>query len=313
MRQLIKTMDTDGMCNRLFPFAHLIAFAEEHGVWVQHHSFQPYTQYFAGTRGQILPAYTPSQFGEGKSVCGRFAAHIHQLLARLRRKLRIDAEIRLRAGEAFALTPESVKDRCPEGRRLQLSGFYFDATKEFLKHQDIVRAYFRPAVEYDGRVRQFCAAVRRHCDVLVGVHVRHGDYKHHANGIQWYSEAEYADLMRHVESLFPGHIVKFLVATNGNLSADAFDGLSHATAPGHELLDLYSLANCDYIIGPDSTYTEWASFFGRVPRYVHRKKAVSVRGCRWNPPVLADFQIQLRGFSRACPDHPAFRGLHWCS
>ncbi|MFN5837557.1 MAG: hypothetical protein ACK47J_12755, partial [Pseudanabaena sp.] len=29
--------------------------------------------------------------------------------------------------------------------------------------------------------------------------------------------------------------------------------------------DLYSMAKCDYLIGPPSTYSMWASFYGMVP------------------------------------------------
>jgi hypothetical protein len=29
--------------------------------------------------------------------------------------------------------------------------------------------------------------------------------------------------------------------------------------------DLYALARCDYIMGPPSTYTQWASFYGNRP------------------------------------------------
>ncbi|HAX17707.1 MAG TPA: hypothetical protein DCY00_03825 [Actinobacteria bacterium] len=33
----------------------------------------------------------------------------------------------------------------------------------------------------------------------------------------------------------------------------------------HFIEDLYSLALCDYIFGPPSTFSMWASFYGEVP------------------------------------------------
>jgi hypothetical protein len=30
-------------------------------------------------------------------------------------------------------------------------------------------------------------------------------------------------------------------------------------------VDLYSLARCDYVFGPPSTYSQWASFYGNKP------------------------------------------------
>jgi hypothetical protein len=35
--------------------------------------------------------------------------------------------------------------------------------------------------------------------------------------------------------------------------------------PGSVVGDLYALARCDYIMGPPSTYTQWASFYGNRP------------------------------------------------
>jgi len=36
--------------------------------------------------------------------------------------------------------------------------------------------------------------------------------------------------------------------------------------------DLYALAECDYIIGPPSTYTLWASFYGDTPLWFMEHK-----------------------------------------
>lgn len=47
--------------------------------------------------------------------------------------------------------------------------------------------------------------------------------------------------------------------------------------------DMYSLAECDYIIGPPSTYTMWASFYGEVPLYMVDNPSLK--------PVLSDFKF----------------------
>jgi hypothetical protein len=54
---------------------------------------------------------------------------------------------------------------------------------------------------------------------------------------------------------------------------------------GHLVEDLYSFTHCDYLIGPPSTFTSWASFYGRVPL------------CRVESPEMPirreDFQVAL--------------------
>jgi hypothetical protein len=34
---------------------------------------------------------------------------------------------------------------------------------------------------------------------------------------------------------------------------------------GHLVEDMYAFAGCDYLVGPPSTFTTWASFYGQVP------------------------------------------------
>ena len=60
--------------------------------------------------------------------------------------------------------------------------------------------------------------------------------------------------------------------------------------------DLYALAGCDLLIGPPSTFTQWASFYGKVPLY-HA----------WSPdaaPTRDDFAVAdlgLISFTQSIP------------
>ena len=56
-----------------------------------------------------------------------------------------------------------------------------------------------------------------------------------------------------------------LVCSNASPPASAFAGCDVSAGIGHLVEDLYALARCDYLVGPPSTYTAWASFYGQVP------------------------------------------------
>jgi len=49
------------------------------------------------------------------------------------------------------------------------------------------------------------------------------------------------------------------------------------------ITDMYSLAKADYIIGPPSTFTMWASFYGSVPLLVIDNRKENI--------LLSDFKI----------------------
>jgi hypothetical protein len=68
-------------------------------------------------------------------------------------------------------------------------------------------------------------------------------------------------------SLLQGKQVVFWVCSDEGVAADAFPGLRVEPGVGTILEDLCSLARCDLLIGPPSTFSAWASYYGRVPLY----------------------------------------------
>jgi hypothetical protein len=49
-----------------------------------------------------------------------------------------------------------------------------------------------------------------------------------------------------------------------------FAGLNVTFGTGDLIEDMYAFASCDYLIGAPSTFTMWASFYGKVPLNVIR-------------------------------------------
>jgi len=48
---------------------------------------------------------------------------------------------------------------------------------------------------------------------------------------------------------------------------DEFPGLPVGFGPGFPVGDLYALAQCDYILGTVSSFSQWASFYGNRPLF----------------------------------------------
>jgi len=77
----------------------------------------------------------------------------------------------------------------------------------------------------------------------------------------------YFSVMKQMSLIFPDSKIHFLICSNDDIKLENFEGFHVIRGLGHELEDMYSLAYCDYIIGPPSTYTGWASFYGKTPLY----------------------------------------------
>lgn len=103
---------------------------------------------------------------------------------------------------------------------------------------------------------------------IIGVHIRRGDYKEWLDGVYYYTDDEYICILKSIEEQFEtkGNKVKFLLCSNEKINLENYSGLDCITIPDTSgARDLYALSKCDYIIGPPSSYSQWASFSGKVP------------------------------------------------
>lgn len=133
------------------------------------------------------------------------------------------------------------------------------------RHKDCIKAFFSPVPEIQQRVDACVRQNRRSDAVLIGVHLRRGDYSKWAGGKYYYDDSAIRSLMQQMSHVLPGRNLRFLLVSNQPVDRSSYDGLDIAIGPGDPVGDLFSLAACDYIMGPPSTFTVWASFFGNVP------------------------------------------------
>jgi hypothetical protein len=59
--------------------------------------------------------------------------------------------------------------------------------------------------------------------------------------------------------------VGFLICSNEAINATMYQGLTVCFGTGDPVEDLYCLSACDYIIGPPSSFSAWAAFYGDKP------------------------------------------------
>lgn len=105
-------------------------------------------------------------------------------------------------------------------------------------------------------------------EIVVGVHIRRGDYKTWLGGVYYYTDDEYISIMNDLSEQFEkkNKKVKFLLCSNELINHNNFGKLDCFCIPNTSgEKDLYALSKCNYIIGPPSSYSQWASFVGKVP------------------------------------------------
>ena len=103
--------------------------------------------------------------------------------------------------------------------------------------------------------------------ITIGVHVRRGDYKDYLGGKYYYSDDVYYRIMNRIRQLFAltNQKVRFLICSNEPFEVLQEDNDVFTIQGADGITDLYALSKCNYIIGPPSSYSQWASFIGDVP------------------------------------------------
>lgn len=283
---LIISEKTGQLGNRLFLFAHIMAYAIEHKRTVVNPSFIEYASFFETTQQDLLCRYPSNHFLSGKStflrkIIYRLVVCLSWLLSKL--KINSISVIKLLDNEIVQLDSSDFQNFSKKQKIIFLQGWQFRSSLSLAKYSDQIRAFFIPIEPHRSQINLLITKIRYASDILCGVHIRQGDYVSFSGGKWFYNTAQYIQVMKSVEQLFPDKTVGFLICSNIAQEKEVFSEFNSFFANNHIIEDMYSLAECDYIIGPPSTYTMWASFYGEVPLYVVENPSLK--------PVLSDFKF----------------------
>ena len=158
-------------------------------------------------------------------------------------------------------------------------GWAFRDPENFKKHRPLLLNAWMPNKHYHDNTEQYFNKYKTGNDLLIGVHLRGGDYRNFEGGKWYYSPDQYYEKMKEVATLeiFRNKRIAFVICTNEkDVSLPSAGNFSVFNEERHFMEDLYLLAKCDYIIGPPSTFSIWASFYGNKPLYMIREQETKI-------------------------------------
>jgi len=279
------------MANRLVLFANLAALAEEEGHRVINFTLHSYAPDFEAPASDIYCQYPPRQRRStidrlpGLSPLLRKTRLCHHavrlamgLAERLPALQRRAVVLREKAGtETVSLTGLDFRSQAAGAPVVFVYNWRFRAPGLVRKHAGKLRQFFRPARRWEKAAQEAVAPLRGGADVVVGVHIRRGDYQRWQGGRFFYPISEYAGWMRSVARQLAPKKVAFLICSDEPRTAAEFPDFEIGLGAGSPVGDLTALAQCDLILGPPSTFSQWASFYGDVPLLHLYKRGQEVR------------------------------------
>lgn len=159
-------------------------------------------------------------------------------------------------------------DRMKRPGYICCKGWFFRDNKLVEKYRSVYQHLFAPDIDHGDLEKKYLARHREE-QIIIGVHIRRGDYKEWRDGIYYFDDNVYVNKINELLNVL-GKDCKIIIFTND----EAFDVNLYKEQFRYILLsdnsvktDHYLMSKCDYIIGPPSTFSMWAGYIGNVPYY----------------------------------------------
>lgn len=141
-------------------------------------------------------------------------------------------------------------------------------SKNHFKYTDKIRKIFTPNQQTTKSVEAIFNEKRITHQIICGIHLRFGDYKTFQGGRYYFSQEQYHSKMLEVKEIFHDQRVAFFISSNEKINMSVFNGCDCFSIPNSNAVkDLYALSISDYIVGPPSTFSGWASYYGDTLLY----------------------------------------------
>jgi hypothetical protein len=150
-------------------------------------------------------------------------------------------------------------------------GWHFRAFDLTRKHRDyFIRKYsLLPKYYRENELYKKLKDLDRNRHIVVGVHVRRGDYKVWEEGKYYFSDAVYRKYMESLSSQLtknPQKRILFIIFSDEQINIAEDESVIPSKNAWY--VDQMLMSMCDYLIGPPSTFTMWASYTGHVKLYL---------------------------------------------
>lgn len=260
------------LANRLWQAAYFISNAIENKYTLLHLGFTKYLEYFdenylkeleeVGGKCRIIDYRTTSYQDR---IIIKYANLSKEFHARRNRHFPLVKEIKIDIMD-YDISQPAFQQQVKKNIVIA-SGWIFLDPHSIRKHSEKIRRIFKPNKIFLDHIDILKEQSFSKYDYIIGVHIRKADYATYFEGRWFYSDDDYLSFIKQTNLLpsFKNKKLGFLLCSDEKISIKEVKGLNFIYSSTHFIEDLYALSVCDFIIGPPSTYSSWASFYGKVP------------------------------------------------
>lgn len=249
------------LANQLWNFVSIYAFCLEKGYILINPTFKDYSIHFAEFQDNSL--LSPNL---------RIPKILNKDLAMIALNLSLKINSKIRIGSFFQtgedsnpiILPPTNSDFKIETAVAFFNGWLFRNTNGLEKYKDQIRYKFRPNASIQIAIDEFYKNLDPN-RFKIAIHVRRTDYKQHLNGKYFFEIRQYKKVMKDLKEEFKDRSPIFIIFSDENRSQEEFLEFSKdevILSKNSFVADLFLISRCDLIVGPPSSFTQFAAWYG---------------------------------------------------
>ena len=246
---MIFVRDKGQMCNNMLQYGHMYAWGREHGRTTVSMRFAYKYQYFniCNTKYHWFATYLFAKWGAGLGLIPRVTFPFEK-----------------------GLDTSKQEAELMQHRMCIAEGWRVEFPELFRKYKKEIIELFQFKTYISKTVKERMAERDGGKTMRLGVHIRRGDYKTWNNGKYFFNDIVYASFITRFMRINHDRKVSVYISTND-------PGVNEATfrklcddnnifiLKGNPAEDLCMLSECDYIIGPPSTFSLVGCMYRDIP------------------------------------------------
>ena len=250
--------------NRLFQSIHFEAFCKEYNIDFINSTFSDMQTYY-------LPMYNADGEGRLSFILQKFPLllKMFRLVLKVKKKLNLINFISFNDEDENNI--EKLLTLLSPPRCILVGGWYFRDHELTEKYQDhfIFKYSLKEKYFLNNLLLNKISELKESNKVVVGIHIRRGDYKSHMEGKYYFADNVYLNYMKKIENeieIKNNKKCTFIIFSNENVSIPESEYTY--ISKNEWYIDHILMSKCDLLLGPPSTFTMWASYIGKV-KYFH--------------------------------------------
>lgn len=155
-------------------------------------------------------------------------------------------------------------------KTVYMTGWLFRNPRGLQKYNREIKEVFAPRPDILNKVNNIIGECRKKYSNIIGIHIRQWDYRTFKGGRYFIEQKR----IRRIVDQYLGQAnldptkTLLLVMSDGPIESEQFKGLNFRISQENAVTDLFLLSKTDAIIGSDSSFGHFASWYGDIPHIV---------------------------------------------